>query len=398
MSMMRRVLLGSLLAAIAIAAFGCSGDSGSDKDADALYEEGMTELESEMSSMDPETPPWEWDVDVSDAYEHFDDAANADPAHCGALLMSAATRLLMVITDPELAGILDGLFPEEPEAQRATALFWYMRKPDFPNLAKRLSTMDRQDLHFSELQDYIEDEALPALAYADARFTDFEEYDCVVIVPVETDSVDLEIELDATDAYFLHTALDAIQIACNMAVAYNVDIDDGQTPEELIESDANFLTLRNSGALPDAYDRIAGLADHLNAGCDALEAETDDQTNDVVTLTDGYIPLEEIMGPEALEAIRDVADGIDDALVNGVSFNPSDDDPAAPDVDVLIDLDELFNDPIADIRDYLPAHDWPNADSMNVHRPIDFPDPTFDDITPGMSDAEWELLIQWMED
>ncbi len=400
MTVARSFLCVALTAAVCAFCFGCAQEGGSDgESAEQLYTAGMTELEDEMSGADLDGAPWEWDVDVSGAYEQFDDAADADPAHCGSLIMSAATRLLMVVSDPELGEILESLFPEEPDVSRAAPLFWYTRKPDFVGLAHHLSTMSREDFHFSELQGYIEDEVLPALDYADQRLTDFEEYDCTVIVVIEGDSLSepMTIEIDATDAYFLHTALDAVQMGCNMAIAYNVDVDDGQTPEYLIESDTNFLTLRNSGAMPDAYDEIAAMADHLNAGCDALEAETDDQTDDVVTETDGYLPLEDLLGEDSLEQVREVADAIDDGLVNGLALNPADMDPPGPDVDIVVDLNELFNDPVQDLRDYFPTHAWPQPDSISVDRPIVFPDPEFDDITPGMSNAEWELIIQWTE-
>lgn len=400
MSVVRCSVVVAFTAAVCVLCFGCAQDGGSGgQSADQLYGEGMTELEDVLSGTDMSGAPWEWDVDLSDAYDDFDNAAEADPTHCGSLLMSGATRLLMVITDPELGAILGSLFPEDPEPARTSGLFWYTRKPDFVGLAHHLDTMRRQDFHFSELQDYIEDEVLPALTYADERLTDFEEMDCVVIVVIEGDSLgqQMVIEIDATDAYFLHTALDALQTGCNMAVAYNVDVDNAQTPEYLIETDSNFLTLRNSSAMAAAYDEIAAMADHLNAGCDALEGETDDQSDDVITETEGYLPLEDLFGEDAVGQVRDVADAIDDGLVNGLALNPADMDPPGPDVAVLVDLNELFNDPIQDLRDYFPAHSWPAPDSLSVTRPIIFPDPEFDDITPGMANAEWELIIQWME-
>jgi len=65
---------------------------------------------------------------------------------------------------------------------------------------------------------------------------------------------------------------------------------------------------------------------------------------------------------------------------------------------VLISFDALFNDPITDLRNYFPAHSWPQPDEIAIDRPIDFPDPEFHGITPGMDNAEWELIIQWLEE
>jgi hypothetical protein len=400
MTAFRSVALALISIGLLLPVFGCSGEGGDGESAEQLYAEGMSEFEGEMGDADMEQAPWDWDVDVSEAHEHFDDAADADPSHCGAVLMAGATRLLMVLTDPQLADILGSLFPEEPGGDRGDCIFWYRRRPDIGGLYRLLADRQRQDFHFSELQDYIDDEVLPALAYADGRLTDFEEMDCVVLIVVGQDSLgnDIEVEIDATDAYFLHTALDAVRAGCYVAVSYNVDVDDGQTPQELLESDADFMTLARPSAMGDAYDALSAIAAHLDAGCDALEAESDDQTNDIVTETEGYLPLEDLLGEGAVEAVREAADAIDDALVNGISFNPAESDPPGPDVEVLVDLDELFNDPIADLRDYFPAHSWPEPDSIAVARPIQLPDPEFDDITPGMTNGEWELILQWMEE
>jgi hypothetical protein len=400
MTGLRSAALATIAVGLLLPVFGCSEGGGDGESAEQLYAAGMAELEGDMSDVDMEDAPWEWDVDVSSAHEHFDDAAEADPRHCGAVLMAGATRLLMVLTDPELGDILDSLFPEEPDSGRADCIFWYRREPDIRGLCRHLAERERQDFHFSELQRYIDDEVLPALDYADGRLTDFEEMDCVVLVVVGEDSLgnDIEVEIDAADAYFLHTALDAVRAGCLVAVSYDVDVDDGQTLQELIESDPNFLTLTRPSAMGDAYDALSAIAAHLDAGCDALEAETDDQTNDIVTETDGYLPLDELLGDDSLETIRDAADAIDDALVKGLSFNPVDEDPSGPDVEVLIDLSELFNDPLVDLRDYFPAHSWPEPDSIAVVRPIQFPDPEFDGITPEMTNGEWELILQWMEE
>lgn len=376
---------------------GCSGDGGG-KSADQLYDEGMGSLESALSGADMDQEPWNWGADVSEAHERFDDALAQNPNHCGANLMAAATRLLMVVSNPELGDILDTLFPEGPRASRASGILWYARKPDLRGLYQRFSDGGRQDFHFSQLQNYIELQVLPALTYADQRLTRFEDMNCAIWVRVGEDSLgqDVLAEVDATDAYFLHTVVDALQAGCSVAVSYNIDIDDGQTPQYLIESDADFLTLRRPAAMATAYDELLALAAHLRAACDALEAETDDQSDDVFTETDGYVPLDDMFGGGAVEEIRDIADAIEDALVSGLVFNPSGD--GGPDIDVLISFDALFNDPIADLRNYFPAHSWPQPDEIAIDRPIDFPDPEFHGITPGMDNAEWELIIQWLEE
>ena len=83
-----------------------------------------------------------------------------------------------------------------------------------------------------------------------------------------------------------------------------------------------------------------------------------------------------------------------------MSFNPAEDtgEPGAPDIDILVDLEELFTDPLNPVTDYFPAHTWLDPMNMNVTEPIDFPDPTFSDITPGMTDAKWGDIFDWLDE
>jgi hypothetical protein len=395
-----------LAGTLALLVAGCGSEGGKQgEDAEQLYQAGVAELESDLQEVDGEAAPWDWEVDVSDAYQSFDSALDSDPAHCGALLGASVTRLLMVLTDPELGTIMRDLFPDDPALGRKAPLFWYLQKPDVPRFVARVRVLSRDQFAFSELQGFVEQEVLPALNEVDSRLDRFEQLNCEVVVVIDTPDTagapgardSLEVEIDATDAYFIHTPLDIVQAAMNVLCSYNVDVEDGESLEYLLDSDPDFLTLRSGPFMPTAYDELEEAVDHVYEACSSLEAETDPQVSDLVTLSDGYLPLEELLGEDPLGQIRDVAGAADDALAGGFSLNPSDHDSEAPDIDILIDINELFNDPLDDIRDYLPAHGWGSPDSISVYRPIDFPDPTFSDICPGMTDAEWEQVINWMD-
>ena len=402
MKAIRVAALVALVAGLAVLVHGCGSEGASSgQSADQLFVQGMASLEQGMSGADFDEEPWEWDVDFSEPLARFEEALDQDPEHCGALFGAAFTRLLVILVDPEIGDALDELYPEE-ERGGADAFLWCAREPDVLGLAQYLRS-HRDDFVFSELQEFMEDEVIPALAIADEWLSDFEELDCTIVITVEIpDSIgwgreEVELELDATDAYFVHAPLDAVQAMAHIVCAYDVDFTEEETLQYLIECDPNFLTLRSGDHMPSAYDELIELAAHLTDACDSLEGETDAQNDDLITETGGLIPLDELVGENAVEEIRAIAEDLHGALVDGLTVNPSDDDPEAPDIDILVDLDELFNDPLPDLRDYFPAHTWPEEDDMDVTRPIVFTDPTFDGITPGMTNAEWEELIQWME-
>jgi hypothetical protein len=94
----------------------------------------------------------------------------------------------------------------------------------------RLRAFSRDDFPFSELQDFVEAEVLPALEYADDKLMQFEDQDCVVLLhfEVEQKRETLEIEIDAIDVFLLHAPLDALRAVFHVAVSYNVDREDGQ--------------------------------------------------------------------------------------------------------------------------------------------------------------------------
>ena len=392
-----------VIGAIALVLAGCSEDNSADSGAtaDELFSEGMTYLEDSMADANMEEPPWEWDVDTQEANGYFEDALDVDPDHCGALLMAAITRIAMVLQDPDLGDILDDLFPAEGRGPSGPGdfLFRVFRRPDVYAAAMRLRASSRDDFPFSELQDFIEAEVLPALEYADDKLTQFEDLDGVVVLQfdVEEKRETIEIEIDATDVFLLHAPLDAVQAVFHVSVSYNVDMDDGQDWDELIDEDPDFLSLRPGDHMPSAYTELFEMQEHLSDCAWSMAHEDDPQDTDLFTNTDdeGWFPL----GAGFADTLSSIAEDMYDGLENGVSFNPADDiDESAPDMDILIDLSELFNDPLDPITDYFPAHTWSDSMSMEVTEPIYFEDPTFDQITPEMTNAKWDEIFEWLDE
>lgn len=393
-----------LVGVVVLVLSGCSETNSADgaPTADELFSQGVTYLEDAMADTDLDQPPWEWDVDMAEANAYFEDALALDPDHCGALLLAAITRLALVFQDPDLADIVEGLFPDDGRGPDGpgTFLFRALRKPDVYSVARRLMASGRDDLPFSELQDFIEAEVLPALDYADGNLTQFEDQDCTVLLYIEVEAKReaVEIEIDVSDVYLMHAPLDVLQAMFYITVSYNVDTEAGQSLEELIDDDPDFLSLRPGDHMASAYAELFEMGDHLSDGAWSLANESDPQDTDLFTNSDddGWIPL----GAGFADTLSSIAEEIHDALLYGLSFNPAEDtgEPGAPDIDILVDLEELFTDPLNPVTDYFPAHTWLDPMNMNVTEPIDFPDPTFSDITPGMTDAKWGDIFDWLDE
>ena len=402
MKMLRPLIALVAFGVIALVLSGCSDGNSADgaATADEQFAEGISHIEDSIGNVNLDVPPWEWDVDMEEAHGYFADALDADPDHCGALLMAAITRLAVILQDPDLVNIIEGLFPEEGRGPGGAGdfLFRVLQRPDFYNLAERMGESYRDDFPFSELQEFIEAEVLPALDYADGNLEQFEDQDCVVLlhINVEEQRETVEIEIDATDAYLLHVPLDVLQAVFYIVVSYNVDMEEGQSFQELIDEDPDFLSLRPGDNMAAAYAELIETHFHLSECAWSLGHETDPQDTDIFTNTDdeGWIPL----GEGFADTLSAIADEIYDGMQAGVSFNPADDlDPEAPDIDILLDLEELFMDPLDPITYYFPAHTWLDSMTMDVTRPIDFPDPTFSNITPGMTNVDWGEIIDWID-
>ncbi len=405
----RRSVL-AVACALLVAVAGCGGDGASSADrASSLYAEGLLALYNDVDGADLDGAPWEWGVEVDDAMSKFDEALRHDPDHCGALMGSALTHVLSVLADPQLAEILTELFPERPD-ERSRAFLWYAQTPRLATLSSRVK-MRNADFHMSVLQDYLEVTALPEFALADQRLSRFEslgcEFEVIVVLPdsllsgrepraSERDKI-LSLDIDATDAHFAHAALDALQAVAHALSSYDVDMDSGQALHDLVESDADFLTLRPGGHTSHVYDEVYSLATHLIDAASSLGGETDAQEDDLFTRTGGVIELDELLEGSSVEIITELGEDVEAALMDGLTLELRELDTDAPEISVLVDLNRLLNDPLPDVRDYLPAHTWASPDSMVVTHPVEMPDPTLDGVTPGLTQQDWDGIVTWLE-
>jgi hypothetical protein len=148
--------------------------------------------------------------------------------------------------------------------------------------------------------------------------------------------------------------------------------------------------------MASAYAELFEMQRHLSDCAWSMANETDLQDTDLFTNTndEGWFPL----GVGFADTLSSIAEEMYDGLENGVSFNPANDiEDGAPDIDILIDLEELFTDPLDPITDYFPAHTWLDSMTIEITEPVVFPDPTLSDITPDMTNAKWDEIFEWAD-
>jgi len=406
MQMTRLAVLLFLTAILVLGGPGCSTEG-----------DGPTELtclvllEADLVAIDMEELPWEWDVDFQQHLECFESVLEGDPHNDDALLMAAFCRTMVTASDEELGRIMGELFGDETRSASHNALFWYLTLPDPDAMRSVIKAGTRGDFVFTDLQDFITDEVLPSLNEVDAYLTAFEELGGAVVLytaPALPDSTELPdyLEFDVADAYFVHVAVDIMQALCLLAISYNGDTTGAESLEYLIEEDADFLTLNDAEFMSLAEAELLGAADHLEDACDALEKESDDQEWDFITVSEpGWVVLEDddILGPGAVAMLRDTAALLRETLTEEGIVNLHEFDEDAPDIDIRVSLESLFNDPPPDLRDYMPWHTWSaDGDTLHITEPITLPDPEFDGpdaayggVFPGMTNETWRVLYEW---
>lgn len=211
------------------------------------------------------------------------------------------------------------------------------------------------------------------------------------------DEIDADpLELDFTEVLAiqagLHVALAAIDVATAYVLTPNPLSADGLV--EALTPGSTFLTLSSEGSplMSDALTRLRAAGPILLDGLDALEAESDDQTDDIIkydpTGTGDGLTSQDIA--DARSIIGDVNDALSGPTV--VTFQEGTPD----ELNITLDVAEFFTDPIGDFKGLLPSYEVFTAEeageTVGVMRWIALnldewtvPDPTFSGVLPEMS-------------
>ncbi len=197
------------------------------------------------------------------------------------------------------------------------------------------------------------------------------------------------VELDKTDALFLKGVAQAMLATIDLQGAYDLDVDlvrlradadaGGYTVQRFWEDAPLFLTLRDAVRLPQARDDATDGIRSLQAAVQHLAAETDDQSDDLVVLSDhacwydGYTySCTTTYNPQ--QRIAELEDALGQALAIATASGPYTLDMNTPDTsdDVVVDPDRFFAG--VNLRALVPA---PFTAGAWGDRPSLFPDTTF---------------------
>jgi hypothetical protein len=199
------------------------------------------------------------------------------------------------------------------------------------------------------------------------------------------------LELDLTEIYGLRTVLEAALASIDIALAYLVTPSPygAQGFEDALTAGSTFLTLASDGAtrLADAQARLLRGADFFGQALDFLEAETDDQSDDLIK----YDPtgnLSESVDSGDLQEARDILADVEGALSGPTTVT---EDFGRGQVDLVVDASQFFLNPIADMKTLLPEHEFIDGEfhwSALTFDEWTMPDPTFNGILPGIASSD----------
>lgn len=399
----RAILVLTLLLVLTVTSLGCGSDSkktvvGPPGDPTAELNAGFTALQNN---------------DIAGANLHFKNALSMSPNNGQANLGVAVTEVALLSEDTDVKELLDlldsassnlpvsrttpllsprarALAPVRPDSPRAAAL----RHVGLP-LSSRFDVLSSgrrlfgfmamsavTPVQISHLQQIVRTKVLPKLAYVEARLNVIEaQLGFSMLLPTSVTGLTYELEIDTGDILVLDAAVNLVQGTAEMLVSYNADLPDfdNVNVESLFTtSNVEFGTLYPDGGIQlsnarlDWVDAIAT----MDQAVTSILAETDVQDDDLI-MPDTFGTAGDIAN------LRDQLTRLDDALT-GPIFLPFNNSLGAPD-SVEVDASAFFTDPPQDLKDFAPDHTFNLLHEFVPNDPLNFPDPTFNGILPGMT-------------
>ena len=272
-------------------------------------------------------------LDFSAAYNGYESALALDPNNTQANFGSAMTGLLQVTNNADFKDLVDRWetyfsdnipfvsdlptttlgrrgygMPTTIQGLPAMASMHILAAP--LNFAK-VATGDIPQM--SELQAIIESDFIPIVSTSLQRLEVVEgdsNFVFTITGVMQGDTTASNLELDLTEVYTVDMALRVVNTLLRTAVAYNMDVatHDSAGMVNALNQSSDFLTLRTNGAnnLQTAISDARTAITKAELALDFLEAETDDQSNDLIT-TSGN-PADEIQ--DVRSTLSDIQEGL----------------------------------------------------------------------------------------
>lgn len=438
--------LGLFLLALALLWSGCGKSTKPKEEAQTKVVQANAALEAELYDLiqsDLSGVGSPSDIDFSAASALYKAALAKDPENLDANFGAGLTEFLTLSVDPEVNEVFEdwdayldtgNFFTPRPAVLPAKGFTKSVIGRGFPTgkkdfelpanfLAGTIATVLYRGLHgipqVHDIQDIIDTKLLPRVDYALARLrkvTANPGYRFIVTPKMQGDENEDPLELDLTEIYLVITSLDLIKSLGNTATSYNFDI---PTYNQLgllqvTQQSSAFLGLQPSGGakLTAAKNAFLDATLDLENAVNFLRGETDDQNDDIIKI-DRTIANEEldtvlVYTPRIRNTLNSAAgeevgldfngDGIEDtvALAVGKFFdNPVSNWKAElPPYTVQVEKDSsyfCFSPGDCFVFDYF----WVVVITWNANTFSEWvlPNPTFNGILPGMTDAEFKSLI-----
>lgn len=320
------------------------------------------------------------EIDFSECYNLYLEAYNYDRTNKDANFGLGITELMMLTQDPEVNRIFDEwkeylqtTTPFEVPGQRPSSMNVFganlgiatsiqdgkIEKSAIPHFVTSLMKNSFSNPpQLQDIQKVISDVILPKVKSAIAHLGVVEgdpNYTFTITPRMQGDPYEDPLELDLTEIYVSEVGLYALQAACEIATAYNINFStyDDRGIEESFKTGGTFMTLKAGGAskLASAKQAILAGVDKLEQAVHFLRSEQDYQDDDIIKI--GRDDLTEA----DLDSVLKYCDQVRTTMNSVLTYTADwDDDWRTPDESLQINLGKFFDNPITDFKAKLPPY------------------------------------------
>ena len=189
------------------------------------------------------------------------------------------------------------------------------------------------------------------------------------------------VELDYGDALVLLGVLSGTQAAFEILAAYDIDTElqnvISQIPQIVFTAAPTLLTLKSADSLSKARSRVDQTLTNFIAAITSIQAETDDQTNDLLII--------DASDAARAQQLLKILGLVRQSLLNQVVLPPE----VGLTVAERLDLSLFFNGHFTSLRPFLPLSG--NGGYFNFKQ---FPDPTFGGVAPDLTQQDIDNFIK----
>ncbi|MBI3799012.1 MAG: hypothetical protein HY268_18865 [Deltaproteobacteria bacterium] len=191
----------------------------------------------------------------------------------------------------------------------------------------------------------------------------------------------LAIEIDHGDVLAFTALLQGLRAVFDLGAGYHVDMPLGLalhgTGQQILAAAPSLLALRSGGALGTARGFASPALTNLSAAITAIQAEADDQSDDLLVITPG--------DSATAQRTKQILDLLRQSLQGQVTFPTSVGLPAPE----RLNLSPLFSAQFTTLRPLLPELD--GAGNFDLHH---FPDPTFAGMAPDVTQDDIDNALE----